>query len=105
MLVSVAFEKLVLVLLAKGAEHLEPAVLEPVYLLGIEDSMEHMRESGSLLQGLEEKGLIRLDYYDETLQGCDYVTTKPTMPPPYISSFRKRLKRLVPGLFFSMTLV
>ena len=53
------------------SEHLEAIALEPVYLLDTGDSMEHGQESGDVLRGLEEKGLITLDY-DAPLQGYDY---------------------------------
>lgn len=55
------------------SEHLESVALEPVYLLDIGDSMEHVQESGNVLRSLEEKGLITLDY-DAPLQGYDYQT-------------------------------
>ena len=55
------------------SEHLEAIALAPVYILDPEDTMEHIKETGIILHGLEEKGLITLDY-DVPLQNYDYKT-------------------------------
>lgn len=53
------------------SEHLESIALAPVYILDPEDTLAHIKETGSVLKGLEEKGLITLDY-DIPLQNYDY---------------------------------
>ena len=55
------------------SEHLESVALAPVYILDPEDTIEHIKETGIVLQGLEDKGLITLDY-DTPLQNHDYHT-------------------------------
>ena len=45
--------------------------LAPVYIIAIDDSMETVKEIGTVLSELEEKGLISLDY-DIPLQDYDY---------------------------------
>ena len=55
------------------SEHLEAIALAPVYILDPEDTIDHIKETGIVLRGLEEKGLITLDY-DVPLQNYDYQT-------------------------------
>lgn len=45
--------------------------LAPVYIITIDDSMETVKEIGTVLSDLEKKGLISLDY-DIPLQDYDY---------------------------------
>jgi len=45
--------------------------LAPVYIMAIDDSMETVKEIGTVLSQLEKKGLISLDY-DIPLQDYDY---------------------------------
>lgn len=53
------------------SSHLESVALAPVYLNYADDSLEQVKVMGKFLLGLEEKGLISLDY-DEPLTGFDY---------------------------------
>jgi len=45
--------------------------LAPVYIKALDDSMESVKQKGSVLSQLEKKGLISLDY-DSPMQGYDY---------------------------------
>jgi len=45
--------------------------LAPVYIKALDDSMKTVKEIGTVLSGLQKKGLISLDY-DVPLQGYDY---------------------------------
>jgi len=53
------------------AEQPESVWLAPVYLNSLNDSIETVQETGSVLRALEEKRLITLDY-DKPLQNGDY---------------------------------
>lgn len=59
------------VLSSTRSEHVRSVALSPVYLTERDAGIEDVRKTGGLLLGLEEKGLISLDY-DQPLQGCDY---------------------------------
>lgn len=59
------------VLSSTRSGHVRSAALSPVYLTERDAGIEDVRATGGLLLGLEEKGLISLDY-DQPLQGCDY---------------------------------
>ncbi|MBE6033822.1 MAG: hypothetical protein E7222_03880 [Clostridiales bacterium] len=52
-------------------DHIGFRGLAPVYLRDLRDSMETVKEIGTILKSLEKKGLISLDY-DIPLQGYDY---------------------------------
>ena len=45
--------------------------LEPVYIANLSDSLDQIREYGSLFTGMEDKGLIALDY-EEPLEDYPY---------------------------------
>ena len=45
--------------------------LAPVYIKALDDSMETVKQIGAILSGLENKGLISLNY-DIDMQGYDY---------------------------------
>ncbi|MHC1723644.1 MAG: hypothetical protein AB9836_10620 [Aminipila sp.] len=52
-------------------DHISFSGLAPVYIRDLKDTMEVVKEIGTVLKGLEAKGLISLDY-DIPLQGYDY---------------------------------
>jgi hypothetical protein len=49
----------------------KPAAFAPVHLSASDDSMDEVLETGETLRGLQEKGLITLDY-DQPLKNFDY---------------------------------
>ena len=53
------------------SEHMESAALEPVYMQDISDTLDTVKKTGKVLQSLEDKYLITLDY-DLPLQNGDY---------------------------------
>lgn len=59
------------VLASTKSAHFEAIALAPVYLESTEDEMAQVKAVGQILLGLEEKGMITLDY-DEPLAGYGY---------------------------------
>lgn len=59
------------VLKSTKSSHFESVALAPVYINNKTDSMETVKSMATVLESLEEKGLITLDY-DEPLENGDY---------------------------------
>ncbi|QIB69671.1 hypothetical protein Ami103574_10205 [Aminipila butyrica] len=59
------------VLKSSKSSHLESVALAPVYLHDIDDSMETVKSMAAVLEALESKGLITLDY-EEPLENGNY---------------------------------
>lgn len=59
------------ILVSSRSSHIQVTALAPVHLTASDQSLEQIRKTGTILLGLEHKGLISLDY-DQPLQGCDY---------------------------------
>ena len=59
------------VMSSSTAENARFVSLAPVYIKALDDSIETVKEIGTVLSGLEKKGFISLDY-DIALQGYDY---------------------------------
>lgn len=55
----------------KGDNHFESIALSNVFIQSPHQTINQTKDTGSMLKGLEEKGIITLDY-DIPLDGCDY---------------------------------
>lgn len=53
------------------SDHLESIALAPVYIIDGTESVAQLRERGTVLSSLDEKGLITLDY-DQSLENFNY---------------------------------
>ena len=59
------------ILASSQSDQLRSVALSPVYLSEERETPAHIRETGTTLRSLQEKGLITLDY-DLPLSGCGY---------------------------------